>query len=343
MRSSKEVPEVLAASACALLALACGPFDQAHPRSSADIMREEEHLLGDNDGTGHDPVCHYSADDVLGMERSCVSRSRLDCTMSATMYWRGCGVPKDLGHAEELYGRACQLGSIGSCDMQATLMIRREPRALSYVRPLLQYSCDQGSMRGCSNLGIVLVHEPDRTPETVMKGVALLKRACTAEVSFSCEHFAQVAIERKLTAEFEDARKGLKAACGQGQLSACYGFAVSTENGDLGVTDYYDAADTASRACERGHLASCHAVAFMLLRGHGFPRDDRKAAMLLHFACTKGLREACDSLGEALEKGVGVTQNPKLALDYYRFACGMGSESGCAHAHEHDQGATARP
>lgn len=314
-----------------LLSMACASTDR-EPQTAMDTY-EEDRILGENMGDGSFAQCTRSMADVHGHEASCESkeneRRKLDCAITATMYWRGCGVPKDHRKAEELYAQACRLGSTPSCSMQALLVAGRDPAAVPQVVAIFESSCERGDVHACGNLGVVLTTRvPSADRKQVARGLALLEEACD-RYGNHCVAYARVVSERRLQEHYAEATHLLKSSCDKRHLESCNQLAQHYEQGSLGILDQSLAADLASRACDRGHLPACYTVGLMLAEGHGFGRDEARAAMMLYDLCTKRVADSCFSVAWMVEKGRGVKPDARKAMELHRYGCKLGSKESC--------------
>jgi uncharacterized protein len=276
-------------------------------------------------------ACEVTPEQVEQMVAGCDRGLRDDCIRTGVAYWRGCGTPADETQGEKYLEKACGLGSLTSCRLQAQVIADgAKPRPVEAVA-VLDKACKKGGQPACGDLGVVLTTRSTQpSTKDVERGVTFLLETCRAGYSVFCNRFALVIELKKLSHHFSEARIALRQACDSNYLDACWTLARTLEDGTLGSRDYVLGAKLADHACRKDHQPSCNALGYMFVRGHGVAQDPYRGAQLFYAACAEGYPPACGSMGEATEKGWGVEPDQQKALEFYQRACALGNEHSCA-------------
>ena len=124
--------------------------------------------------------------------RSCAAEDMDGCALQAKVHY----IDNQLKEARELFGKACDGGSLAGCDGLG-LMLKRGmggPADIAKARDLFEAACQGGEMDACVNLGVMYL-KGDGVPRTAARARELLRPACEAHVTVACEHLKQVPAE----------------------------------------------------------------------------------------------------------------------------------------------------
>jgi TPR repeat protein len=226
---------------------------------------------------------------------------------------------------------ACQGGDAGACRRLAgRLPVTTSPVELNHFRATLSKACDKGVDIACGELGSLLLLDP----ETLEKGLGLLRQSCDRKNDFSCarlgefyvKHEDQKETGRKLLAEtcagagrwacrksaqLQLQEKGacdaacehlLQRGCDGDDPSACdeLGRILTEEPAASVAGNASRAFDLFQRGCDRDLASACHNLAGQYLRDNSPRHDDSRGRKLEQKACALGESAACDHLA-ALE------------------------------------------
>ena len=211
-----------------------------------------------------------------------------------------------------------------------------DDRAVACIAKTLSDACGLGDPTGCLYAGRMALdgRGGQREPE---RGVALLARACDAEVALACrvavrwladpEHARLVhdalAVRQKLDLEHE---------CLTGAPNACFGVGTRYSAGIDGFPlDASRSAAAYARGCQAGESLSCNNLGDAHEYGRGVPRDLERAGTLYQRACSLGEALGCANLGHLVENGEGVARDVPRARALYADACRSGELYACLH------------
>ena len=131
------------------------------------------------------PAC--TMEDPASCKRACDEGAPLACHDLALMYETAAGVPRDLGHARDLYAKACEAGHAGACG-RAGKLFEQEKR---YAEALAMdaRACDAGHAQSCNAAGL-LVLSGKGGPRDAARAVALFQRGCDEKYAGACASLA---------------------------------------------------------------------------------------------------------------------------------------------------------
>ena len=295
-------------------------------------LRDDEIEVGRivEDVNAVESACEVTPAQMSDFVANCDRNVRDDCIRAGVGYWRGCGSTVDQVRGEGYLHKACVMGSLTACRLQAQAISEsRNPRARE-AAAILDRACRIGGTQACGDLGVVLTTRL-RNPSVAdqERGIALLFGACRSGYHVFCTRVATIIERKKFSQHYSSARMALEQACDVGYLDACYTLAITSEDGTLGIRDYKVAAALATEACRKDHQPSCNALGYMFVLGHGVTKDSYRAAQLFYASCVKHYAPACHSMGEAVAKGWGVGPDQQKAREFYQYACAIGSDDSC--------------
>lgn len=217
-----------------------------------------------------------------------------------------------------------------------------DDRAVACIAKTLSDACTLGDPTACLYAGRMTL-DGRGVQRDAEHGVALLVRACDADVAIACRVAVRWLADPEHARLVSDApilrqRLDLEHECLTGQPGTC--FAVGTRYA-AGVDGFRaDAARSAAayaRGCEAGESLSCNNLGDAHEYGRGVPRDLEHAAALYQRACSLGESLGCANLGHLLENGEGVARDVARARALYADACRSGDPSTAAYACLHGE------
>lgn len=272
----------------------------------------------------------------------------------------------DVGHACDLYRRACKIGNYYGCSNLGALLAQKKCEgAPGEAVSVLTRACDHDDPGGCNNLGL-LHRDGELVEKDHARAAAALRKAC-AQMAASCDNLGSMLIEDKDEA---GAAAAFKTGCdskedGFAKHTVCFKLALAHENGwgvprdlaraaqihaaacDKGVGHACERlghierekADPAAqqrafthfqRACSGGRASSCNNLGLMYAMGMGVARDPSRAGQLFQKACESGDLEACANLGSRLLSGDGMTKDEARGRELIQKACAGGVKAACS-------------
>ena len=196
--------------------------------------------------------------------------------------------------AEKGSGEAAN--DLGTLFLEGELVERNEVLAMNYF----SQACEQGNMRGCTNLvaGFLAV-ENAQPGELVQRALAVLETECGRKTPRRGCLLVGIAYEqgRGRPRDVGRALELYKRAARRGSLDACKALARLSILGEPLELDV--ALRGLERACEKGDAESCTFLAYLNHAGPPPLRDEIRSRALLERACELGSRQACEALGRS--------------------------------------------
>lgn len=180
------------------------------------------------------------------------------------------------------YEKRCEAGDRDLCVQLADMYARgidgveKNPNR-SVV--LYQKGCTDGSMKACTELGIIYETGNGATKNEA-KAQELFEHACTNEFEVACARVAA----------------NFRKDCNGGKALACFQLGVIMENGRGVMKSEAQSATLYNKACTGGHLPACQAFGKLYEEGRGVPADKARALHMYHTACQGGHQSACAEL-----------------------------------------------
>lgn len=206
-------------------------------------------------------------------------------------------------------------------------------------------ACDQGSLEGCHELG--LLHETGQlgVSQDYAQAVLLYKKACYGGIGSACTSLATLHEEGNGVAQDSAKAQSLyKRALGHFQESCTGGDGFDCAMaGNAFLTgrgvdeDLVQASELNKRACDLDVGQGCAVLALMYQMGEPAAPDPtviadlyRKAAKLLIKQCNGDEPGACRELAMMYHKGLGVEKDLETTLILNERACKGGDALACA-------------
>lgn len=264
------------------------------------------------------------------LTESCEKGFATACGDLGSLSVRGLGVPRDERYGALRLQTACSQGSVESCADLGLLLLTAATleRDAGRAAPLLEYACEGGSMQACATAGALLAQSSDGS--RVLRGHALMRRACAASIGTSCNDWGLAHAEGwGMARDLRQAALLFYQACGAHEVSGCASYAELMQTGEGGVPkDPRGAVELFSKACSQGSFRACHGVGMALLEGRGITQQSAEAAPYLHYACEYKFAPACDALAGLLDSGQAGTHLAE-AVRLSEFSCGQGIATAC--------------
>jgi uncharacterized protein len=213
----------------------------------------------------------------------------------------------------------------------------RDDRAVSCVARMLAEACQLGDARGCAFAGRMWV-DGRAVERDVVRGIAMLVRACDGGVALSCVVGVRWLGEPAHARDMPDAvdlRARLEAehACLTGEAGTCYQVGLLFYFGRSAFPqDRAQAVQAYGRGCDLGDSRACNNLGDALAHGDGVERDAVRSVAMFDRACRLGEALGCSNSGQMFERGEGVVRDRVRARTLYRAACASGDIYGCLHA-----------
>ncbi|MFT7582157.1 MAG: TPR repeat protein [Myxococcota bacterium] len=274
-----------------------------------------------------------------GRMKRCEKGKGKACLAVAMSHLHGDGAPQDIGAANRLFRRGCDLKVYAAC-FELGLS---ELRAAGKKKPtaavaLFRSACAGEDGRACMLLAELVKHgeagpkDPAEAKSLTVRGIALLGRACEAGLPKHCMGLAFTYKRGSgVPADFAKATPPLRRACNLGEGEACYQLSEAHEYGRGAPTDKGKSHDYRIKACDRGHGEACYALSQTYRIGTGGRKADvPRGLRYLSKACDLDSGVACRILGERHHRGEEVEKDFTLALTYYEKACNAGHYLVCS-------------
>ena len=199
------------------------------------------------------------------------------------------GIAREDHRAEELFDRACALGSGAACRELA--LRRRAPWPAAERRRLLERSCALHYATGCVDLAFLYAAGRDGVTRDDARATPLFVEACDG-----------------------------------GEPAGCYNVALMYQNGRGVSADLAVAVAAYEDGCLGGSSPACDNLGTLYNQGRGVAASPEKAAALYERACKgsfwdSGNADGCVNLGRSYRDGKGVEKNPSRAVELFSEVC----------------------
>jgi TPR repeat protein len=290
---------------------------------------------------------------------ACEAASGFDCTGAAGLYDDGAGVARDTARADELYGRACQLGDRLGCERSG---------GSAHSRAAADAACKPGASEACNRVGLryEVGREIDFDP---VRAAASYQKACREKDEHGCallgySYEAGIGVAR----DEKEARRLYEEACSSGQQQACYDvarfyraglgglkqnsnvaaelFTATCDNtrdglGCRELTEMYESGeaqntsgasvvDLYDRSCTQGDAIACEHGGALLAEGKALTRDGARAVGFYDRGCRQGSGRACYAAGKLFADGDLVPKDPDAAFVWFQRGCDASDSESCA-------------
>jgi len=191
------------------------------------------------------------------LRRDCDGGNATSCTDLSVLYFRGVGVPRDLGEARVLSERGCDGGNAHGCRNLGVLYEHGTGATQDFgqARALYQRACDHGDAAGCNDLG-VLYQYARGVARDLGQARDFLQRGCDGGYAPSCTNLG-VLLGHLSTPDHALERTLYQRGCDAGDPHGCTNLGVTYELG-LGTTiDAAQARAWYQRGCDRGDADGC--------------------------------------------------------------------------------------
>jgi TPR repeat protein len=221
---------------------------------------------------------------------------------------------------EQLYQRACELGSALACNDLGVLVEADRKAAI----PLFEKSCGLGLPRGCTNWAVLLMDDKSHHNRIV----ELLRGACDKKDGLACNRLGDwlYSLDDSQN-KVSEIHRIYDRGCVLENWDACASSAWMLKAG-LGTSpDPTLARDRFRLACDHERYHGCLGLGISLLEDN--PRDQQRdyAVSLVEKSCDKSIAAACYYHGALLVSQDGTI--PKSAHRQFERACQLGDERGC--------------
>ena len=248
-------------------------------------------------------------------------------------YYYGKGVTQSFEKAAELFAKSCDAGTMRGCSELGVSYEDGEgvPQSDTNAVELYIKACRGGYMRGCSNLAF-MYERGAGLAKSEEKASQLFEKACTGGYLGGCSSLG-VSYEygKGVPKSHEKATEFYRKACNEGYMRGCSNLGYMHERGKGLTQSHEKAAKLYERGCIGGHMRGCSNLAVLYEKGQGVPQSHGKAAQLYEKACAGGYMRGCSNLGVLYETGEGVGQSHEKAVELYKTACAAGYARGCAN------------
>ena len=178
-------------------------------------------------------------------------------------------------------------------------------------RKVYKNLCDNGDMKGCSNLGVL-----EQRKKNIANARKLFQKSCDGGDMKGCSNLGTLEKEQ---GNIANARKVFSKSCNDGDMSGCSHLGVlEKEEGDIS-----NARKLFKKSCDRGHMEGCSNLGNLEYN----QRNIAKAGKLFKKSCDGGDMKGCSSLG-ITEYNQGNVTNAKRLL---KKSCNIGYMRGCFH------------
>lgn len=234
---------------------------------------------------------------------------------------RGGVEPRSLNASQEqLYRRACELGSALACNELGVLVEADPKQAMAFF----EKACGLELPRGCTNLGVLLMNDTSHQDRII----ELLRGSCDQEDGLACNKlgdwlYSVDSDPKKLDAVYRLYERG----CALGNWDACTSAAWMQKDGAGTTADATLARNRFELACNHQCYRGCLGLGISLLEEN--PPDPQRdhALSLIEKSCANNLATAC-----YLHGMLSVSQDgtiPNAARRQFERACQLGDERGC--------------
>ncbi|MEM1287286.1 MAG: hypothetical protein AAGH60_02935 [Pseudomonadota bacterium] len=208
----------------------------------------------------------------------------------------------DWSAINEIWEQGCTAGAMRACSNWAYAFNYGLGVELNHERAVELYgmACDGGSMLGCTSLGWMHMQGLAGLPVDEARAVALYTHACDGGYMVSCANlgFMHERGRGGLPIDQERAVELYTKACDGGVMRGCAGLGLMHRQGLGGLPiDEEQAMALYSRACDGGDTVGCANLGWMHEQGRGgLPVDEAQAVELYTRACEGGEDSACQRL-----------------------------------------------
>jgi TPR repeat protein len=221
---------------------------------------------------------------------------------------------------EQLYQRACTLGSALACNDLGVLLEADRKAAI----PIFDKACELGLPRGCTNLAVLLMDDTSQHRRIT----ELLRRSCDKKDGLACSKLGDWIYSSDDTHDkLREAYRVYDRGCTLEDWDACGSSAWMLKSG-VGISpDPTLARDRFRLACDHDRYLSCMGLGVSLLEAS--PGDQQRdfAVSLIEKSCEKSVAAACFYRGAMLVNEDGTI--PNSARRQFERACQLGDERGC--------------
>jgi TPR repeat protein len=230
-------------------------------------------------------------------DKACTANDAESCGKLSALYFCGRGVAKDLQHAFDLDGRACELGSYAACgNLSMGLAMPDVKLDPARVMALSERGCAGGDKLSCAGIALMYL-QGWGVPADPAKAAAIFEGLCTKDK--------------------------MPMACANLSWLAYAGIGMAK--------DIARATVLAESACKQGMPAACNVLGAILIERNG-PGDAHRAEALFSDLCDNGAAASCDNLGQLYVHGLGdVKVDLAKAKAAYERACKGDNAIGCRH------------
>ena len=265
--------------------------------------------------------CMIMADNALGQNRPDIGKARQlynkgcgvhhpeSCSKLAAMVSEGRGGPPDLKRANDLYGIACEKGSMQSACTEWALsmydgasMKQDQERAVALFDTACTHE-EQAQPKACAALGLAYFEGVGVERRDQEKGVELLKASCTDNFAPGCVQTALAHLgwsRGSRRANVEIAEEAFERACKVDPQHGCFELAELHEDNKAIDSSPEKAAIFYQKTCNIDPTRGCFEAAELMAEGKVEARNS-EIASLYNLACEHGHSEACSKRSKFIE------------------------------------------
>jgi TPR repeat protein len=255
------------------------------------------------------------------------------------------GIARDDHRAEELFDRACALGSGAACRELAQR--RGAPWPAAERHRLLERSCALHYATGCVDLAFLYATGRDGVTRDDARATPLFVEACDGGEPAGCYNVGLMYQDgRGVSADLAVAVAAYEDGCLGGSSPACDNLGTLYDQGRGVAASPEKAVALYQRACkgsfwDSGNADGCANLGRMYRDGKGVEKNPSRAVELFREVCDRSpddpddvntlpaAANACSLLGAQYAKGSGVAADPGLAILRSRQGCDGGDAFGC--------------
>jgi hypothetical protein len=234
-------------------------------------------------------------------EKACTAKDGDGCVDLALQMRCGVGGEPDQSKAQELSGRACDLGSKRGCSFAAKMAMELDDHAQpGAAMKYAQAGCKLGDDEACGYIG-VFYWQGIGVPQDPARAAKIFGEQCSG-VSHN--------------------------------MMSCANLAVQLYMGDGIAKDLPRAKQLADVACKADMQAACNIMGAILM-SEGGDANAEQALALFQKMCDENASASCDNLGQLWVLGAGKFKtDPDKARAAFKKGCDLGNGPACTHLGE---------
>lgn len=194
------------------------------------------------------------------------------------------------------------------------------PQLLAEARMLLGRACDAGQMRGCRDLGKIMVDDP----KTATDAIPVLNTACESGILLACGDLSRAYSQGTGVAKDKaKAEEYMNRVCERPDRMPC---AYAAEA--FAALDKTEALKRLTEGCEANTVFACHWGAIIGAKSKD-PAEQSLALRLFDKGCAAGLGASCQGALHSTYDGHGTPDHLDLAIRTVDGFCRRGDAGSC--------------